>query len=503
MNETDDSLSLDQIRRSLRRHRLLLLQVVVAGAAAGLLVASFATERYEATATVLVGQGSGETNETGSISADAAARLVRTRGVAERVSREVDGAPGPDALLGAVSARADDSGFVTVTASDPSSQRATAIANAFASQFIAVRSAAVAKRLQQTIAAGERRLAELPPTSRERAGLRSELAELRATGVLRSIEAEVIDPAAGAQLEREFDPVTSAIVGAALGLLLGLVLAFARTALDPRVRSLREISQLLPAPQLAAMATPSRRSRRRSSAPVLAVDPGPLGHLRSGLLVFGGERNLDRLVVTSPADPDEGKATVSASLALALARMGLRVCVVDADVRNPQVGYQFGIDAARGGLVEVLRGTPLAEATYRFQIPGGRSDNGAALNEPAELTVVPCAAPAPDAAELLAGPRLEEVLGELGREHDVVIVDAPPILAAGETLSLAGAASGTILVLRHSRTTRRAAIRSARIVVEANGTLVGVVATGVPNAELSAEGSAPWPASAGTPVHGG
>lgn len=505
VNEPDHNLSLDQLARLIRRRWFLLLQAVIAGAAAGLLIASFASERYEATATVLVGPASGAaptSAQVGSLSADAAARLVRTRGVAERVSREVAGNPSPGALLGAVSARPDESGsFVNVTAEDASSERAAAIANAFAEEFIAARAASVSDRVEEAIAAGERQLAALPPTSRDRARLRTELAELRATAVLRGIEAEVIDPAVSGELERDFEPVPSTLAGAVLGFLFGLILAFALAALDPRVRSLSEISRLLPVPQLAAVAK-ARRSRRRRGVPVLSAASEPFQHLRSALIVFGGKDSLRRLVVTSPADAGEGKTVVAANLAVALAKMGLRVCVVDADLRNGQLASQFGIDATRGGLVEMLRGTPAAEASQLFQIPGEQSGNGATPGG-AELTVVPAATMSADAAEILAGPRLAEVLAELGAEHDVVIVDAPPVLAAGETLQLAEGASGTILVIRHSHTTRHAVLRSARIVTEAKGTILGVVATGVPKSEVSTEGSGPWPASAGTPIHGG
>lgn len=462
MNEPDDTFSLDQVFRALQRRRFLLVQCVVAGAVAGLLIASLSDERYEASATVLVGAAPGATETPGQLNAEAAARLVRTRGVAERVAQDLAGAASPGALLDAVSARPDDSGaFVTVTASDPSPARAAEIANGFANQFIAART--------QTV----------------------------------GIEAEVIDPAVGGQLQRDFEPVPWTITGAALGLLLGLVLALALSALDPRVRSLREIAQLLPVPQLAAVAAPAGRRRRRRTAPALAVDPEPFQHLRSALLVFRGERSLERLVVTSPSDHSEGKTPVAASLALALARMGLRVCVVDADTRSAQLASQFGIDATGGSLVDVLRGAPAEKASYRFRIPGEGSGNGATPLAGAELTIVPGATASIDAADLLAGPRLGQVLGELGRQYDVVIVDAPPVLTAAETLQLAEGASGTILVIRHSHTARRAAVRAARVVTEARGTILGVVATGVPRSEVGAEGSGPWPASAGIPTHAG
>lgn len=500
MNESHDTISADQLLRVLRRRWWVIAQLMLAGAVVGALLAYGSVTRYEATATALVGPtaaGALQEGPSGGLTAAAAARLVRTRTVAERVARDLGGERAPSELLEAISTEADDSGvFVDITARGDTSTEAAALANAFAEQFIALRDDTVRARAQQAIAAAERRLDALPSGHPDRPALRSELAALRATAALGGIDAELVDPAVAGATSGDDDPLWAGLIGAGLGLLLGLVLVFSLEALDPRIRRLDELRRLAGAPQLAAMPSPGSGRRRHKEQLAVTSRREHFEHLRGALLALTGPEAHDRLIVTSSTDRDEGKTPVAANLAVSLARLGLRVCVVDADLREPSLGGYFGLEDGRRGLAEALRGTPLGDLLEHVDIqPDGRP-NGSAPPKPLSVSVLAAGSDRSSAAELLAGHRMESLLEELDRDHDIVIIDCPPVLATSDALPLLRRASGTILVARHGHTPRRAITRASEVVAEAQGALLGVVATGVPKAELALEGHGPWPSSA-------
>lgn len=493
VSQSQDSISFEHLLRVLRRRWWLVAQLVIAGGAAGALLALSAPERYESTVTVLLTgalEGAERDGSRGSLTADAAARLIRTRGVAERVADEVPGDEPAGELLGNVSTSVEQSGaFVDVTARADAAPKATALANSFARQFIAARSEDLVARARRGIAQAERQLQLLPRGSDQRARLSSEIAELRATAALRGIEAEIVDPAVGAaELDEERLPLWTAL-GAGLGLLLGVIGAFSLAALDPRVRALQELRELTAAPQLAAI--PPLRRRRRGQPPVLRSKREPFEHLRGTLLLLDGEGSLRRIVVTSATDRNEGKTPVAANLAVSLARLGLRTCAVDADLRSPSLAGCFGLDDAATGLADAIRGDSPARAIQRFSVPAGSQGNGRVPEIAAEVSVVSAGAADGDAAELLAGRRVQEVLDELERDHDVLVLDCAPVLALGDALPLLERTSGTVLVVRHSYTQRRSVTRAAKV-VEARGALLGIVATSVPKHELAIEGYGPW-----------
>lgn len=509
MNDFSETMSFEELRRILRRRLWLVLQLIAVGAVAGILLAAASPREHAATATVLIGTETGGGSVVGAperLTAAVAARLLRTRGIAERVRLELGADRSVDELLAAVSAQPDDSdAFLNITARDGASATAAArLANAFAEEFIAARAETVRARAQEASAAARRRLATLPPGSRERSSLASELAQLRATAALGGFDAELVDPAVPEAAETTgASAVRWGAGGAALGLLLGLVLAFSVEALDPRVRRLEELRRLVDAPQLGALPRLKLRSRLRREPPVARENHEPFNHLRTALLVGAGQDEMRRMIVTSPSDRSEGAAIVAANLAVSFAKLGSRVCVVETDLREPVLASQFGLDDAAPGLADAIRGTPVESAVQSFALAPVAGANGS-RPEPVQLSVVGAGSGSADgAADLLAGERIERVLDELSRQHDVVIVACAPILLASDALPLVGRASGTILVVRHSRTPRRDVVRAEQVIRDVRGSILGLAVTGVPKAELAADGYGPWPSgSSARPARG-
>jgi capsular exopolysaccharide synthesis family protein len=193
--------------------------------------------------------------------------------------------------------------------------------------------------------------------------------------------------------------------------------------------------------------------------------------LRTNLL-FAQATPLKSLVVTS-ATPSEGKTTTSTNLSVTYAQQGLKVVLVDCDLRRPRVHHVFGVERSPG-LSELILGYAALDAVL--------------LETPVEnLTVVPSGTPPPNPAELLGGPRMRELLAELGTRFDVVILDSPPMLLAPESSVLAVHVDGVVLVVRAGATHRGAVRDAAQQVRTVGANLVGGVLND-PAGKLTATG---------------
>jgi len=502
---TPEPFSVRQFFGVVRRRRLVLAQTVAIVGVAGLLLALQAPNRYEASAVLLTGSAQAlplpGLEDPRQLSAGTAARLVRTREVAQRVKKAVATDLTVDQLLGKISTSANADGFTAVTAHGDSGSEAALLANAFANQFVALRAETPYVGLRKAVRAIQRQLRGAAGT--ERAALFAQLTQLQTAAALPAADVEVVDPAVVPSESSGPNLLLSVAAGLGLGLLLGLAVALALEALDPRIKSFSELQRLVRTPQLAGIPADvfHRPLRGRKEPRVLRAArefPTAFEHLRTSLLVFNAERQIKTILVTSPRDEREGKTTVAGNLAISLAKVGLRVCAVDADLRGPRLARHFGLDSELG-LAEVIEGKKLDFALQSFPIPGlpsflnGNGNGNSNKPHLHELSVLASGSRSANPAELLASEGMQGVLDELEERFDIVIVDCPPVLAQADSLSLLTRASGTLLVVRLFHTPREAAVRAARVIENAHGRLLGVVATGVPARELREEGYGPWP----------
>jgi Mrp family chromosome partitioning ATPase len=198
-------------------------------------------------------------------------------------------------------------------------------------------------------------------------------------------------------------------------------------------------------------------------------------------------RPLRTILVTS-AVPQEGKSTVARNLALAFHEAGLKVAVVDADLRRPQVARGFGRGSEPGpGLTEVLAGEiDVSEALHHIDVDvagretmmrvreraqqdvteGGRLGGSLAAGSVAslersfsesssggDLAILPSGRTPADPAAVLTAGALSGLLDHLARECDIVIVDTAPLLAVSDAVPLLAAVDGVLLVSRVNLTT--------------------------------------------------
>jgi capsular exopolysaccharide synthesis family protein len=244
-------------------------------------------------------------------------------------------------------------------------------------------------------------------------------------------------------------PVLNAAIGLAVGLLLGVGLAFARERLDERLRSRADVERAGGAPVL-AMVPGISGSRRQKQPRLVSVDLPSSGAaeayktLRTGVLsITSSSTGPSTIAVTSPG-PGEGKSATVANLGVALAQSGKRVILVSADLRRPGLGQYFRIGARRG-LSDVLKGTISVDEAI-LPVLGGL------------LRVVPSGIPPAQPAELLSSEAMRETLEKLASDADFVLVDCPPVLPVSDALAVTPLADHVILVVSAASTTARAVV---------------------------------------------
>lgn len=313
----------------------------------------------------------------------------------------------------------------------------------------------------------------------------------------------------------------------ALGLLLGLLLgvggAFLLEALNTSIRKPEDLEGALHIPGLAViprltsgssvspkrgLLRPGKRAeleskRANASALGTVTQPFSIGveafrMLRTSLVWCEQGDNMKTLVVTSAA-PGEGKTLTSANLSVTFAYDGLRVLLVDCDVRRPRLHGLFQVPRSPG-LMELL--TPSFNSndgqSLTFNPSAGLTDSGRPVTDVIRptnvrgLSLLTCGALPTNPSGLLSGVRMRALLQELAKSFDLVILDTPPVLATADAGILGSLADGVLLVVRAGQTDRVAAKRAHQQLVNVGARVVGTVLND-PGGEVSQYGDYYYP----------
>jgi succinoglycan biosynthesis transport protein ExoP len=246
-----------------------------------------------------------------------------------------------------------------------------------------------------------------------------------------------------------------------IGLLLGIGAAFAREQLDDTFRSPDDVEDALGIPLLGAI--PISRSSKDHG---LQLDD-PQSHaseayrsLRTALQ-FSTSDGVPRTLLVTSALPEEGKSTTAVTLARNYAGIGMKVLLIDADLRRPSLHKHLS-GQNEVGLTNCLASTTVPAGV--FQKSGSQG-----------LTFMASGPLPPNPAELLASPKMLTLLTVAAEEYDMIIIDGPPVAGLADAPLLSSITTGTLFVIDSTRTRRKAAKAAIKRLQFARAQIVGAV----------------------------
>lgn len=251
--------------------------------------------------------------------------------------------------------------------------------------------------------------------------------------------------------------VLNIALGAFVGLLLGIGLAFFIEYLDTSVKTIDDVERAL-------------------SAPVLAVIPQNVGALldegmdsphaeayrvlRTNVLFTRKDEQANAITVVS-GGAGEGKSTTVLNLATIFAQNGNKVLLVDSDLRRPSLHKRLGLSNSLGLTNYLLGQNKLEEVIQTTSLPN--------------LNFLPSGRLPSSALGILNSPQMKDFIKEAKRRYDFVFFDAPPIMGVSDATVLASGADLAILVIQYRKYPQSLAIRSRQMVEKVGGRLIGVV----------------------------
>jgi Mrp family chromosome partitioning ATPase len=506
METEHTKLSLEQMFGVVRRRALWILLCVVLVGAAAYGFSKQQTKKYTATASLVfnenqLGQQVAGLPVTSSGGQQAQQntnlKLVQLGDMASKTATQLGMTKHQVEAALDVSAQGE-SNIVNVAATATKPKRAAEIANTYTTQFVEEQQnknrayyASALKQVEKQLAALSRkeRSGAAGLALQDRAQSLATLAELHNGNVQIAQAATLPTSPSSPKVAR------NAILGLALGLLLGLGIAFLRERFDRQIREPQDLEAIyrLPllgvVPESAALAGAARGPRggkRRHGRGITdgALPPGEeeAFHLiRAHLRYFNVDRELRTLLVVSAA-PRDGKTTVARHLARAAATMGSVVLLVEADLRRPTLAQELDLQPGPG-LSDVLIGAlPLWYATQMIELdaPSPNGSQGQMRPGGRSLDVLVAGAPLPpNPSELIESQAMEGLLEQAMSTYDLVVIDTPPLTAVSDAFPLLRRVDGVIVVGRVGRGRRDAAQLLHTTLTGTGAPLLGVVANGV------------------------
>lgn len=486
--------------RIARRRWPVLAAVTAIVTATALTMSLTGTEKYDATAILLLRDAEPVDSIVGrDTSTDDPERetntqigLIKLEAVAEKVKERLDLATPTSDLLDQVTTEVEgNSDLVSVVVRDEDPKRAAAIATAFATEYVTFRRESARSSLDEAANLARTQLESLSPDDRlstEGQQLEARLRELEIASSLQTGGAEIVRQASVPSDPAVPRPMLSAVIGLLLGFVLALLIVVLLEFADRRLKDEDEAQATMELPLLAQIPRPARgkddfdrRDRAQDEA---------FASLAANLLFSSRESGLTSLMVTSPSAGD-GKTTTTLEVARALATLGKRVVAIEADLRHPRFAERLRIRNASGfaglaaGVTEIEQA--LIEIDAETMRPPSRSTSGrgsdADMGSGVSFAVIPAGAPLSTPQTVLSGPTMGQVVAECRARADFVLIDTPPIGVVHDAITLANLVDAALLVSRLNWTTKDAARKALRILRQLDVRVLGFALTGAARSE--------------------
>jgi polysaccharide biosynthesis transport protein len=531
--QTDDSADLQHLLRPMWRRRWIIAVAVIVATVATFLYYASQPKEYTASASVYLraqglaasvfGAGSTPGSDRNTTNQS---RLIQSRVIIAGAAEQL-GLPPSEVAAAVTASPASGADFLTVSATSREPRRAAQMANRVTETYIEQRNRLQTAEVDEAIAATQAQLDRMPdrqlrasdPRDARRRTLEERLERLETLKALPAGDIAITQRATTPSAPSAPRPARSAAFAFVLSLLMACGLALLFDRFDRRVKRLEDVGDLYGLPVLGAIPHVDVEKKGNQVIAMPPVFRDPLRALKTSLQLAAVDRPLRTLLVTS-AVSGEGKSTLVRNLAVVYREWGLRVAVVEVDLRRPSMARMFNVDG-EVGLVEVLagqarledalqpadvqveglellahvqqkgEGDPMAELALTGSSGEGsttateqRDATGRTIDRTGVRVLTAGSTPA-NPEPLLATQRLATLIGELGEHHDIVLLDAPPLLAVSDAIPLLSRVDGVLLLTRHGVTPKEAGAQVRDLLARVrDANPLGVVVNDFPASEL-------------------
>ncbi len=307
--------------------------------------------------------------------------------------------------------------------------------------------------------------------------LQEKLQEARISEASKVGDIHIVDPA-----NTPKDPISpkkkrNLLLGVLLGLFFGIGLAFILETLDNSIKSQEDVenyinlSVLTSVPSISNSKLPlvkKDKHTKESYAEKLLNHSNSKSHLSEAYrmlqinISFVNADNFLKSILITSASPGEGKTLNAINMAYAFNLAGKKTILIDCDLRRSMVHNVLNLSKEPGLTNVLIKKNHLDETIREMWQPN--------------FSVIPSGTLPPNPAELLNSQRMKEILSELKKRYDIIIIDSPPIIAVTtDTTILSKEVDGVCLVIKSGNTTYSAALKAKQLLVNSNAKIIGTI----------------------------